>query len=474
MKCLGSGERAAVQRRAPARALALARHRRRGRGEVALSSRDVSADVGHVRAAAALPPARSCRAEAGLRVLRQRARALVGAGSAGAPAAAISAAAVPAVISRSSPADQRGPGDTAGGRLARGRGPGGHRRDRGAVFAMTSRGRGDAGALPGGGGAVPAGEHLQWSSNGTSVLPARIDGDNIEDFVGRYVILDIDRDSSQTLFVGGFSGATFERAWKAGPYGTLSEGSARRTWPWPATASPSPITAWRCTCSTRRQARSYGVCASAIARGACAPRRTRASRCGSRWSTATAWSSTSRRAKQSRWPNARPGAAAARATSARGRAPRAAMIATALPSRLVLAPIWSSPTAARQSRWATKSRGRARPWRWGSTRSGASPRGRRRSGGSDLRVGDARPFRRSGGGAVLHHVLAGQPEGQSAGVVRRALRRAPLGRGGAPRLGRIGRRGLTATATRVYAPHWTWLDVFDAGSGKHLGTVGIW
>jgi outer membrane protein assembly factor BamB len=37
-----------------------------------------------------------------------------------------------------------------------------------------------------------------------------------------------------------------------------------------------------------------------------------------------------------------------------------------------------------------------------------------------------------------------------------------------------GPRGITATETRVYVPHWTWLDVFELSTGKHVGTVGRW
>ncbi|HJZ88277.1 MAG TPA: hypothetical protein VKN99_24050 [Polyangia bacterium] len=31
---------------------------------------------------------------------------------------------------------------------------------------------------------------------------------------------------------------------------------------------------------------------------------------------------------------------------------------------------------------------------------------------------------------------------------------------------------LAITERRVYVPHWTWLDVFDASTGAHLGTIG--
>jgi outer membrane protein assembly factor BamB len=37
-----------------------------------------------------------------------------------------------------------------------------------------------------------------------------------------------------------------------------------------------------------------------------------------------------------------------------------------------------------------------------------------------------------------------------------------------------GPRGITATPTRIYVPHWTWLDVFESDGGKLVGTVGVW
>ncbi len=33
---------------------------------------------------------------------------------------------------------------------------------------------------------------------------------------------------------------------------------------------------------------------------------------------------------------------------------------------------------------------------------------------------------------------------------------------------------MLITATRVYLPHWTWLDIFDVKTGKVIGTVGQW
>jgi outer membrane protein assembly factor BamB len=35
-------------------------------------------------------------------------------------------------------------------------------------------------------------------------------------------------------------------------------------------------------------------------------------------------------------------------------------------------------------------------------------------------------------------------------------------------------RAMVVTATRIYIPHWTWLEVMDRSNGTHLGTIGSW
>jgi hypothetical protein len=30
------------------------------------------------------------------------------------------------------------------------------------------------------------------------------------------------------------------------------------------------------------------------------------------------------------------------------------------------------------------------------------------------------------------------------------------------------------TSTRIYVPHWTWLDIFDARTGTYIQTIGMW
>jgi hypothetical protein len=33
---------------------------------------------------------------------------------------------------------------------------------------------------------------------------------------------------------------------------------------------------------------------------------------------------------------------------------------------------------------------------------------------------------------------------------------------------------MRVTKTRVYLPHWTWLDIFNIKTGQEVATVGIW
>ena len=33
---------------------------------------------------------------------------------------------------------------------------------------------------------------------------------------------------------------------------------------------------------------------------------------------------------------------------------------------------------------------------------------------------------------------------------------------------------MTISEQRIYLPHFTWLDIFDRASGKHLATIGRW
>lgn len=74
---------------------------------------------------------------------------------------------------------------------------------------------------PGGGGYTPSGVHLQWSR--VAPIAVDINGDGVEDFVGRYNVLE---KADSYVYAGAFDGKKLERIWKAGSYGTLSDGQA--------------------------------------------------------------------------------------------------------------------------------------------------------------------------------------------------------------------------------------------------------
>jgi hypothetical protein len=64
-------------------------------------------------------------------------------------------------------------------------------------------------------------ELLHWDSS-WAPYPARINGDAIEDFVGRVEIQHAESGNSQ-VFIDGFDGATLNRLWAAGPFGDSSD-----------------------------------------------------------------------------------------------------------------------------------------------------------------------------------------------------------------------------------------------------------
>ncbi len=74
---------------------------------------------------------------------------------------------------------------------------------------------------PGGGGYTPSGVHLQWS--GVAPVAVDLNGDGVEDIVGRYNVLE---KGSTHAYVGAFDGKKLERIWKAGSYGTISDAQA--------------------------------------------------------------------------------------------------------------------------------------------------------------------------------------------------------------------------------------------------------
>ncbi len=82
-----------------------------------------------------------------------------------------------------------------------------------------------SGTGPGAGGVVPSGERMQWASSSRGgLMITDLNGDGIEDFVGHYRVLDMSTEhSTQSEYIGGFDGKTFERIWKTPSLGTLQQ-----------------------------------------------------------------------------------------------------------------------------------------------------------------------------------------------------------------------------------------------------------
>jgi hypothetical protein len=90
------------------------------------------------------------------------------------------------------------------------------------MFLGSSRGVSAISGGVGSGGVTPLGEHLQWGSE--APVAARVNADDTEDFIGLYHLLEGDQ---QLTYIGAFNGKTLERVWAAGPFGNLSEANSK-------------------------------------------------------------------------------------------------------------------------------------------------------------------------------------------------------------------------------------------------------
>ena len=321
-------------------------------------------------------------------------------------------------------------------------------------------------AGPGHGGVVPAGEHLQWGfGSGPSAFPAHIGDGAVEDFVGVYRVLS---DTTQTLHVGGFDGATLERRWAAGPYGTLGEGVV---WTHVAVAGGRVlVTDFRSRAHVLdvKTGQELGVIElSDRARWLCPQPGGQevwvdvADGRGVSVSLATVTAA----------PAPKPATCVgdfARTTCAFAHAPCAASTASAPGTH----GMWTLGEGAAAVTIGVKSPGTSTP-----TAFAAGGRGWKTVIPEDPALAKETPFDGAGsdlGGGLF--VTAYE-------LVDRGFRLAALDAATGERRWDVpiprsaegsGPRGITATETRVYVPHWTWLDVFDLQTGRVIGTVGVW
>jgi hypothetical protein len=92
----------------------------------------------------------------------------------------------------------------------------------GVVFGVVKM---HGGSGPGGGGHVPFGEHMQWQSS-DAPMTADVDGDGVEDVIGLYRVLD---GGETKTHMGAFSGKSWDRLWRTEALGDahrLTLGSA--------------------------------------------------------------------------------------------------------------------------------------------------------------------------------------------------------------------------------------------------------
>ncbi len=80
---------------------------------------------------------------------------------------------------------------------------------------------GRPGSGPGSGGIVQPGEHLQWGGAEGALTAVKLDDDGVEDFVGVYRLLD--EQANATMYLGAFDGKTLTRRWHSSALGTLSD-----------------------------------------------------------------------------------------------------------------------------------------------------------------------------------------------------------------------------------------------------------
>jgi hypothetical protein len=314
------------------------------------------------------------------------------------------------------------------------------------------------------GGVVPAGEHLQWGwGSGPSAMPAAADGGG-EDLIGAYRVLDLGT-SKAPLYVGRFDGKTFRRIWAAGPYGTLSDMGYGFT-----VAGRVLVTDFRSKAHVLDAATGkelHVLTMTDRAREIC-PLRDRAA----------AWVQVADKQdveidletfamKPGGKPTSCTGDFArttcqfARALCEQGGAPAegAAAVITLKSGDDAVTVGKKTPGTASLLAYAAGGKG----WKTSIAEDDALAK----PASFDLPGADL-----AAGRLVIAYELVHDGFRLASFDAKSGKRQWDVA---IPRSAEgSGPRGITASATRVYVPHWTWLDVFDIATGNVLGTIGIW
>lgn len=319
----------------------------------------------------------------------------------------------------------------------------------------------------------PGGEWLQWDATEPFVV-ADVDDDAVEDVIGRYRVLEGD---DLTLWVGAFSGADFQRMWRAGPFGTLSTGGGQ--------AVHLTVAGDRVLVTDEHNIAHLLEPATGkqTARLRLPDRAERVCGRDGRFFVATVdgggllvdGSGKTEKAKPPTWCAGRGSPAddcfslrVRRNVASECRGPQAA------PSHGGFNAAWVLVDGDRAIAIGHKHPGTPVPMLMGFSL------GRRRAdwvrtlGSDPTAVAEGAPeVTELVGGRVFSYYGIKPFGGRVATLDAKTgevawdvvLPRSETG--SEPSM-------LTATARRVYVPHWTWLDIFDARSGAHLGTIGRW
>lgn len=333
---------------------------------------------------------------------------------------------------------------------------------------------------PGQGGVVPPGEHLQWV--GFAPAPVRINGDAVEDFVGRYRVLDLSTGGSHE-FVGGFDGASLKRLWlvalgstqEAFGQGTFVVVSGNRmlVTDFRDGGHVYDVTNGKETSSFQMSDRAARVCGSPagskpeafvdvqdrttvlvdLATGAVKKGAARPAYCPV--SSASGCSFGFHRT-QARCESVDTAAAGVKVTGFEGD-----HVLTDEASHLSVIV-------------GTKSPGTRIPIAVGIDPGGKTAKWQRTIPSLDPQtVHEGVPVSDLGAGKFVAELQLASGGARISAIDARsgaALWEVPLPRSKDGSLS----DELTISDARVYVPHWTWLDVFDAKTGKLVGTVGIW